>query len=81
MNTLTMFASISAGGGIIQSLIYLFLVLVCALILWGLGKYAFGVFGAPAIVLTGWTLLFVVVGAIVLINFLLGLAGHPMWSW
>jgi hypothetical protein len=65
------------GGGVVKQLLYLLLVIVCCLIVWFLGKYAFQVFEAPPVFLKIWTFLFVLIAAIVLINFLLGLGGHP----
>jgi hypothetical protein len=65
-----------AGGGLVHDLFAFLIIGVCCLIVWALGRWAITACGAPAIAMTVWTGLFIFVGAIILINFLLGLAGH-----
>lgn len=77
---MTLLAQIS-GSAALNSLFLTFLIVLCALIVWWLGNYFFPKFGAPAIVLQVWTGLFILLGAIVLINFLLSLAGRPFIKW
>jgi len=73
---MTMLAVSIGGTGFIHQLLVLFIVAVCILIIWALCRYACGVFQAPPIVMKVINGLFILVGAIFLINFLLGLAGE-----
>jgi hypothetical protein len=70
-----------SGEGMVQNLKYFLIIGVCLLLLWWLGKWLCGVFEAPAIALKGWTVVFVVMGVFVLINFLLGFVGYPFIRW
>ena len=65
------------GSGLVHSLFAVLIIGLCLLIVWWVGKLCISALNAPAIVLTVWNGLFVLVGAIVIINFLLGLVGHP----
>jgi hypothetical protein len=65
------------GSGLVHDLFAFLIIGVCCLIVWALGRWAITALGAPAMAMTIWTGLFIFVGAIILINFLLGLAGHP----
>jgi hypothetical protein len=69
-------ASQIGGTGLVHQLLVLMVIVVVALIIWALGKYMFGAFAAPPIVLKVWDILFVAIGAIVLINFLLGMVNN-----
>lgn len=75
-----MFAEIS-GDGMIHQLLVVLIVGICVGIVWALGRWTITKFAAPAIIMTVWNGLFLFVGAICLINFLLGLAGHPLIRW
>ena len=70
-----------SSSGFIKQLFVFLMVLLAALVLWAMGNYFIPKFGAPAIVLTIWHGLFVLLGGIFLINFFLGLAGHPLFTW
>lgn len=70
-----------SGSGLIRGLLALLAMIVCCGLVWWLGKYLFGVAGFPAIVLTVWTALFVVIGVLVLINFIMGLFGKAFLKW
>jgi len=71
----------SDGGGMAHSIFVIFIFILIGLILWWLGRYFFPKLGAPAIVLTVWDGIFVLIGVIVVINFLAGLAGHQFIQW
>jgi hypothetical protein len=64
------------GAGLIHQAFIVLIFAVCGLIIWYLGSWIGKKFGAPAIALTVWDGLFVLVAAIVVINFLLSLIGH-----
>lgn len=66
------------GTDIIHQLVALVIVIVCALIVYGLGRWMFGAFKTPPVVMTVWNGLFILLGALVAINFLLSLIGHPL---
>jgi hypothetical protein len=69
------------GEGMIKDLLYVFAIVVCGLIVWLLGRWIFPKLKAPPGVLVGWDVLFVVLGALIAINFILGLFGHPLIPW
>jgi hypothetical protein len=73
-------AQIAFNGGS-NSLIHgLFLVLIigiCCAIVWWVGQWVLKALSAPAFAVTAWMGLFILVAAVVIINFLLSLAGHP----
>jgi hypothetical protein len=77
---MSLIADIS-GSDALHTLLIVFLVVLCGLIIWWLGKTFFPKFGAPPILLTVWDFLFILLGALILINFLMGLAGHPFVKW
>lgn len=75
-----MLAQIS-GDGLVHQLLVVLIVGICVGIVWWLGRWFITALGLPAIVMTVWTGLFLLLGAICLINFLLGLTGHPLIRW
>ena len=77
---LPLFAQIS-GDGLVHQLMVVLLVGICVAIVWFLGRWFITKFAAPAIVMTVWNALFLLLGAIFIINFLLSLAGHPFIRW
>lgn len=54
---------------------------ICVAIVWALGRWFILKFGAPALVMVVWNALFMLLGAIFIINFLLGLTGHQFIKW
>lgn len=70
-----------SDDGLVSLLWHVLIVGLVALIIWWLGRWAISKFSAPPAVTTIWNGLFLFVGAIVLINFLLGLGGHPFIRW
>jgi hypothetical protein len=85
MNTLFADAVVIGGGGSGSGLIHqLFVVLIigiCALLLWAAGRWVIAKIAAPAIVMTIWTGFFLLLGLIVVLNFLLGTVGHSFLSY
>lgn len=64
------------GTGLIHSVFFILIIAVCLAIVWWLGDWIFKKMGVPAIVLTVWVGFFILIGAILVINFLLSLVGH-----
>lgn len=79
MNTI-MLAEVG-GEGLVRQLFLVLLVGICAGIVWALGRWTITKFAAPPVVMTVWNGLFLFVGAICLVNFLMGLAGHQFIRW
>ena len=79
-NTHPFLAQIS-GDGLVHQLMLVLIIGICVAIVWALGRWFIQKFGAPGIVMTVWNALFLLLGAIFIINFLLGLAGHPFIKW
>jgi hypothetical protein len=83
MNTAPLFAVVTpmlaavSGDSLVHQLVVVLIVGICALIIWWAGRYFIGALAAPAIVLTAWNGLFILLGVLFIINFLLGLVGHP----
>ena len=71
----------SSSGGLVHGLLYVLLVGICVLLIWWVGTWFIAKLGAPPIVRTVWDGLFILVGLFVVINFLLGLSGHPLVAW
>ncbi len=69
------------GGGLAHTIFVVFIFILIGLILWALGNWGFPRLGAPPIVMTVWNGLFILIGAVVVINFLAGLAGHSFIDW
>ena len=69
------------GDGLGHNIFVIFIFILIGLILWALGKFFFPKLGMPAMGMTVWDGLFVLIAVIVIINFLAGLAGHPFISW
>jgi hypothetical protein len=63
------------NSGIIGQLLVFFVVILCMGIVWALGHFGFPKLKLPALVVTVWDCIFVLIGAIMLINFLLSLVG------
>jgi hypothetical protein len=72
--------SLGGGSGVIHLLLVLLIIMICGLLVWWLGNWAFRKLGAPAIMSTIWTGIFIFIAVIFLINFLLGLVGRPFFA-
>lgn len=69
------------GDGLIHQLLIVLIVGICVAIVWALGRWFIMKFAVPGVVMTCWNALFLLLGAIFVINFLMSLAGHPFITW
>ena len=69
------------GDGLVHQLMFVLIVGICVAIVWALGRWFIVKAALPGIVMTCWNGLFLLLGAIFVINFLLGLGGHPFIRW
>lgn len=76
MNYLMLAAT--SGEGLVRQLLVFLIVMVCALLIWAAGRWAIGALKAPPHALTVWNGLFIFLGLLVVINFLLSLVGYPI---
>jgi len=75
-------AEISIGGsGMVHSLLVVLIIGIACLLIWWVGKYFIGALSAPAIAMTLWNGLFVLLALIVAVNFLLSLVGYGFIRW
>lgn len=75
MNSIILAAS---GEGLVRQLWVLAIIVICAGILWAFGKWAIKALKVPPHALTVWDGIFLLVGVLVVINFLLSLIGYPV---
>lgn len=80
LNMVPMLAA-ADGEGLLNKLMMILLIGICVAIVWAFGRWVIGKFGAPEIVMTCWHGLFLLLGVIFVINFLMDLAGHPFLKW
>ena len=73
--------SLGGGGGVIHALLMFLLVGLCVAAIWWVGSWFIAKMGLPAIAVTIWSGIFLIVGLIVLVNFLMGLGGHSFLAW
>ena len=78
--TTQMLAAVT-GEGMVHSLLVILVIGICVLIVWWLGRYFITTLSAPPIVMTCWNGLFLLLGGLVIINFLLSLVGKPLVPW
>lgn len=71
-----MLAAVS-GESLIHTLVYVLVIGACLCLIYWLGNFLIGKFGAPPMVATAWTVIFVVIAVLFLINFLLMLIDRP----
>lgn len=77
-----MLSDVTVGGnGFAHDAFVIFLAILIGLIIWALGRYFFPKLQMPPIGMLVWDGLFVLIGAILVINFLAGLMGHPFIHW
>lgn len=78
----TFLAAIEIGGtGMINQLLTFLLLGICVGLVYAAGWWFIKNPPVPPIVLKIWQGLFIIVGLIVIINFLLGLTGNPIIKW
>lgn len=70
------------SGDFIHQLWHVLIIALCALVIFAIGMWFIQKL-APAypVVLTVWIGFFVLVGGMIVLNFLMGLGGHPLYSW
>ena len=68
--------AVNTGHGLVHDLFTVFIVAVCVAVVWALGRGAATLFKLPALALQIWNGFFILVGAVIILNFLLGLVGH-----
>jgi hypothetical protein len=69
--------TVNSGRGIVYTFLRFLILGISCLAIWWVGKWFCGAVGAPAIVLTVWTGILILVGLIVFLDFLMGLIGRP----
>jgi hypothetical protein len=74
-------ASAGSGDGFIHQLITFLLIALCAGVVYGIGWYFFKDPPFPPLVLKIWGGIFVLVGGLALVNFLLSLSGNGFMHW
>jgi hypothetical protein len=72
---------ISPSRGIVYTFLRFLVIGIACLAVWWVGKYFIIKFGAPEIVMTIWCGIFILVGLVVFIDFLMGLVGRPFLNW
>jgi hypothetical protein len=78
---MTLAFSQTSGEGLVRQLFAILIIGICCAIIWYLGRLAGGKMGVPPMGMASWNGLFILVAAIFVINFLMGLAGHPFIVW
>lgn len=77
-----MLAEFSIGGdGLVNQLLTLLLFGICIAIVYAMGYWFFTRPKVPPLVMMIWNGLFILVGGIVIINFLMGLGGNQFIKW
>lgn len=65
------------GDGLVHQLFLVLIIGICVALIWGVGRWFIQKLGAPPVAMTIWNGIFILIGLIVAVNFLLSLAGHP----
>jgi len=73
--------SVGSGSGLIHSLLAVLIVGICIGIVYAVGRWFILKLTQSALVMTVWNGFFILVGAIIVINFLMSLTGHPFIQW
>lgn len=68
--------ALGSGSGLVHNVFVVLIIAICLCIVWWFGDWAFKKLGVPAIVLTVWMGFFILLGVIIVLNFLLSLVGH-----
>jgi len=69
------------ADGLIHQLVWFLLVALCVGVVYAMGWYFFSKPPFPSVAMLVWNGLFVLVGGLVIINFLLSMFGHPLVKW
>lgn len=70
-------AVFAGGDGLVHSLFVVLIIGLCVALIWATGRWFIQKLTAPALVMIIWNGFFLLVGLIVVVNFLLSLTGHP----
>ena len=73
--------SVGSGDGFVHQLIAILLIGICVGIVYAMGWWFLKRPPIPPVALTVWNGLFILVGGIIVINFLLSLGGHGFIHW
>jgi hypothetical protein len=68
-------------SGVIRKLLFVLIIGIAALVIWWGGTYFIHLLNAPGWALAAWDGLFVILGIIFVVNFLLGLVGREFIKW
>jgi len=80
IKSVPLFGEVTFGGGgdgLVHALFLVLIIGICVALIWAVGRWFIQKLAAPALVMTIWNGFFILVGLIVVVNFLLSLAGHP----
>ena len=69
------------GGGLMHGLLMFLLVGICIAAIWAVGRFFITKMALPALAMTIWSGLFLLVGLVILINFVMGLGGKPLFEY
>lgn len=64
------------AGGLIHGLFLVLIVVICVALIWAAGRWFIQKVAAPAVVMTVWNGFFILVGLVIIVNFLMSLLGH-----
>lgn len=64
------------GDGLVHQLFVVLIIGICVALIWAVGRWFIQKLNAPPLVMTIWNGFFILVGLIVVVNFLLSLTGH-----
>lgn len=70
-----------ATNGLVHSLMAVLIIGICVVLIYVAGAWFIRQVSAPPFAMTVWNGFFILVGLIVILNFLLGLDGHPIVVW
>ena len=73
--------SVGSGSGLVHALLWLLLVAICLGLIYGAGVWFIAALTGSAMARKVWDGIFIILGLVVIINFILGIGGHPLFSW
>lgn len=81
MELLATSVDLGSGDGFIHQLLMLLIIGICVGIIYAMGWWFFRRPGLPPMAMMIWNGIFILIGGIVIINFLLSLGGHGFVRW
>jgi len=72
---------VGSSGGLVHGLLFLLMAGICLGLIFAVGRWFIGKFGLPGLVDTCWCGLFLIILLVVVINFVMGLSGHPLFTY